>query len=63
MQKVINDARVFNARKGYYKGTEVTITHRDNAMVWLEDYPINKKGSPTEYGIWVPSESVKYMED
>lgn len=58
MYGIENDARVFFAKKGYYKGKEVTITHRDNAMVWLEDYPVGK--NPTEYGCWVPSDSVKY---
>ena len=59
MYGVENDARVFFAKKGYYKGKEVTVTHRDNAMVWLEDYPVKQNGS-TEYGIWVPSDSVSY---
>ena len=55
---VENDAGVFYARKGYYQGKEVTVTHHDGAMVWLEDYPIGK--NPIEYGCWVSNESVSY---
>lgn len=55
---VPNEAGVFYARKGFYKGKEVTVTHRDGAMVYLEDYPIGK--APVEYGCWVPNESVNY---
>ena len=58
MLTVENDARVFFARKGYYKGKEVTVTHHDGAMVWLEDYPVG--GSPVEYGCWVPNDSIRY---
>lgn len=57
---VENEARVLYARKGYYKGKEVTVTHRYGAQVWLEDYPVGKK--PVEYGCWVDSESVKYKD-
>lgn len=53
-----NDSKVFFARKGYYKGKEVTVTHRYGTEVWLEDYPVSK--APIEYGCWVNSESVKY---
>ena len=58
MNTVENDAGVLYAKKGYYKGKEVTVTHHDGAMVWLEDYPIGK--NPIEYGCWVPNESVSY---
>ena len=54
-----NDAGVLFAKKGYYKGQEVTVTHHDGAMVWLEDYPIGK--NPIEYGCWVSNESVSYQ--
>ena len=60
MMKVENDARVFFAKKGYYNGKEVTVTHRDGAMVWLEDYPVGK--DPIEYGVWVPNDSVSYKD-
>ena len=55
-----NESGVFFARRGYYKGKEVTITHRDPAtgQVWLEDFPIGK--SPVEYGCWVNGDSVNY---
>lgn len=59
MYGVENEARVFFARKGYYKGKEVTVTHRNGDEVWLEDYPIGK--SPVEYGCWVKNESVNYV--
>ncbi len=57
MMTVENNAGVFFARKGRYKGVEVTVTHRDpkTGDVWLEDYPV--KGS-TEVGVWVNGESV-----
>lgn len=58
MQKIENDAKVYFARKGYYNGREVTVTHRDGAMVWLEDYPVGK--DPVEYGAWVLNDSVSY---
>lgn len=58
-----NEAGVYFARKGYYKGKEVTVTHRDpkTGDVWLEDYPIKSSTKATEYGIWVPGDSVKIM--
>lgn len=58
--KVENEAGVYFARKGYYNGKEVTVTHRDGPMVWLEDYPVGK--APVEYGCWVPNESVNYRD-
>lgn len=58
--RVENDARVFFARKGYYNGKEVTVTHRHGAEVWLEDYPVGK--NPITYGCWVSSDSVKYKD-
>ena len=58
MIKVENDAGVRFARKGYYKGKEVTVTHRYRDMVWLEDYPVGH--DPVEFGCWVPNRSVKY---
>ena len=58
MKGAENEAGVFFARKGYYKGKEVTITHRNGEMVWLEDYPIGR--DPVEYGTWVKNESVRY---
>ena len=62
MKRADNEAGVIYATKGYYKGTEVTVTHHYGAEVWLEDYPIRHKGSPIEYGCWVPSDSVSYKE-
>ena len=56
-----NEAGVFYAEKGYYKGKEVTVTHHDGAMVWIEDFPLGK--DPIEYGCWVANESVKYKEE
>lgn len=56
MHGVENEAGVLYAKKGYYKGKEVTITHHSGAEVWLEDYP----ESPLVYGCWVPSDSVTY---
>lgn len=56
-----NESGVFYATKGWYKGKEVTVTHHDGAMVWLEDYPVGK--GTIEYGCWVPNESVKYKEE
>lgn len=56
---VENEAGVFFARKGIYKGKEVTVTHRNGEMVWLEDYPVSK--APVEYGLWVRNDSVKYI--
>ena len=57
---VWNEEGVFFARKGYYKGKEVTVTHRDPAtgQVWLEDYPLGK--NPILYGCWVNGDSVSY---
>ena len=63
MKTVDNEAGVKFARKGYYKGVEVTVTHRYGSQVWLEDYPIKSKGNPTEYGCWVEGESVTYKDD
>lgn len=59
---VWNEEGVFFARKGYYKGKEVTVTHRDpkTGQVWLEDFPIGK--DPVLYGCWVDGESVRYAE-
>ena len=50
-----NEAGVFYAVKGRYKGQEVTVTHHDGAMVWLEDY-----GKAPNIGCWVPNDSVSY---
>lgn len=58
MYGVENEAGVYFARKGYYKGKEVTATHRNGDEVWLEDYPVGK--DPIEYGIWVKNEAVAY---
>ena len=55
-----NEAGVLYARKGYYKGKEVTVTHRNGTDVWLEDYPVGK--NPVEYGLWVSGDSVSYKE-
>lgn len=54
-----NEAGVFYATTGYYKGKKVTITHHDGANVWLEDYPVGK--NPIEYGCWVSNDSVSYI--
>ena len=56
---VDNDGMVFFAKKGYYKGAEVTVTHRDpeTGNVWLEDY---KGKGDIEAGCWVNADSVKY---
>ena len=61
MYGVENNAGVFFAKKGYYKGTEVTVTHRDpeSGKVWLDDYPVKTNG-PTEYGLWVDADSVSF---
>ena len=52
-----NCAGVWWARKGYYKGKEVTVTHRDpkSGQVYLEDYK-----EKDEYGLWVNNDSVTY---
>jgi len=63
MKTVDNEAGVKFARKGYYKGVEVTVTHRYGSQVWLEDYPIRHKGSATEWGCWVEGESVTYKDN
>ena len=63
MKTVDNEAGVKFARKGYYKGVEVTVTHRYGSQVWLEDYPIRHKGGPTEWGCWVEGESVTYKDN
>ena len=63
MKRVDNEAGVMYARKGYYKGTEVVVTHRYGSQVWLEDYPVKHGGGPTEYGCWVEGESVTYKDD
>ena len=52
-----NDAGVLYAVKGRYKGKEVTVTHHDGTMAWIEDYPV---GSPPLYGLWVPNDSIQY---
>lgn len=51
MKTVDNEAGVFNAKIGYYKGKKVTVTHRDpkSGQLWLEDFPTGK--SPVEYGV------------
>ena len=58
MKTVDNEAGVLYAKKGYYKGTEVTVTHHYGAEVWLEDY--RQKGGET--GCWVPAEAVSYKD-
>ena len=63
MKRADNEAGVLYAKKGFYRGTEVTVTHHYGAEVWLEDYPIKQKGSPTEYGCWVSSDSVSYKDE
>lgn len=58
----VNEANVFYARNGYYKGKLVTVTHRDpqSGELWLEDYPVGK--NPVLFGAWVPADSVKFVE-
>ena len=58
----VNEANVFYAREGYYKGKKVVATHRDpqSGELWLEDYPVGK--SPVTYGVWVPADSVRFVE-
>jgi len=58
---VENVAGVYFARKGYYKGKEVTVTHRDPATgdLWLEDYQV-KGANGLDYGIWVNADSVSF---
>ena len=56
---VENEAGVFYAKKGYYKGKEVTVTHHHGAEVYLEDYPVNGADGLV-VGCWVPSDSVVY---
>lgn len=55
-----NERGVFYARKGYYKGKEVTVTHRNpqTGEVWLEDYQVGK--DPVTYGCWVDMDSVNF---
>ena len=60
MRGADNEAGVFWARNGYYKGKEVTVTHRCGDQVWLEDYQVGKL--PTECGCWVPNSSVNYKD-
>ena len=59
MVTVENEAGVFFAKVGYYKGKEVIVTHHDGSMVWLENYPVNGDDGLI-LGCWVPSESVSY---
>ncbi len=59
MKRVDNEAGVLYAKKGYYKGQEVTVTHHYGAEVWLEDY--KEKGS-RECGCWVSGDSVSYKD-
>lgn len=63
MVKVENINRLYNARYGYYKGQKYVFTHRDpdTGELWGEDIPVGK--NPTEYGKWVPGDSVKLQWD
>ena len=60
MKTVDNEAGVFNAKVGYYKGKKVTVTHRDpkSGQLWLEDFPTGK--SPVEYGLWANADNERY---
>ena len=62
MVTVENEANVFFAKKGYYKGKEVTVTHHDGSMVWLENYPVNGDDGLV-VGCWVSSDSVSYDKE
>lgn len=62
MIAVENESGVYFAKRGYYKGKEVTVTHRHGSMVWVEDYPINGDDGLI-VGCWVPSESVSYTSE
>ena len=62
MYGVENESGVFFAKKGYYKGREVTVTHHSGSTVWLEDYPI-KGDDGLVVGCWVPSDSVSYSNE
>lgn len=61
--KVPNDAGVFFAKKGFYEGKSVTVTHRDPAsdQVYLEDYPV-QDGKNVLYGLWVNKSSVNFVD-
>jgi hypothetical protein len=61
--RVANLNNLYFARKGFYNGQEVTVTHRDpkSGQLWLEDYVVSKK-SPVEVGCWVDAESVTYKD-
>lgn len=59
---VENEAGVFYAKKGFYKGKEVTVTHHHGAEVYLEDFPISGPDGLV-VGCWVPSESVSYINE
>lgn len=58
-----NEAGVLYAKKGYYKGKEVTITHHSGSQVWLEDYPVKDVDGMMVCGCWVESASVVFGGD
>ena len=58
-----NEAGVYFARRGYYNGQEVTVTHRFGSQVYLEDFAVTSKNSPPQYGLWVNNDSVQYKDD
>ena len=60
---VPNQSNVYFARYGIYKGQKHIFSHRDpvTGELWGEDIPVGK--NPTEYGRWVPGDSVKIIWD
>ena len=58
---VPNEAHVYFAKYGYYKGGRYKFTHRDpqTGDLWGEDIPVSK--NPIEFGKWVPVDSVKLI--
>lgn len=58
-----NDAGVFGARRGNWRGTMSVFTHRNpkNGTVWGEDIPVMRGGRIVGYGAWVPYDEVKFI--
>ena len=58
-----NDAGVYYAQSGKYKGVESVFTHRDpdTGLIFGEDIPV-KNGGHIEYGKWVEYGSIEFDE-
>lgn len=60
---VPNDAGVFNARRGIWKGVNSVFTHRNpkTGKLWGEDIPVFSR-IYAERGMWVPADEVKFVD-